>query len=487
MASLFATYIRLRVALARSYHRANELRERVHNLQPWIHRVARDIVAANVGIAGKRRKRSSTSAVSFLLIVVPLLIASGAARAQEQPVSQQFSRAYQAGQDAYNLGKLDRARSQFERARDFEPSLPGPHRWLAQVALAQDRFEDCLAEAIAALELAPQSPQAPAVRAIHAQCRDRLGRPPFTGDYAAGGALAVTANVDGAQVRVNGLAYGATPMDPRAIAVGDVEVGLERSGYLPATTTAKIYEGVVTDVAVELAADPNAATDPDVIAVRSTEDIQDGWVELVGLPAHATIAVDGQPAARDERGRIEASSGIHSIEVSSASYEPWRRRVRFYRGQTRRIEVELRTVVARQRQRRRGYISLGTAAAFAALGATFGILEHRARDEARDLWRIETSRPSNVPLASTADIEPVRSREDLREVVSRGKRYRLISGAAFGAAAVALGTSIYFFIQERPAAQEGVPAPLVLTPIVPAPGELASFGATVTYTTELDW
>ena len=89
--------------------------------------------------------------------VALLLVASIAAAA---PPPAKFTQEYQAGVDAFRLGKFDDARAHLEKARTLAPKLPGPYRFLAAVAQAQQRWDDCVASARRALELNPASTEA---------------------------------------------------------------------------------------------------------------------------------------------------------------------------------------------------------------------------------------------------------------------------------------------------------------------------------------
>jgi tetratricopeptide (TPR) repeat protein len=167
--------------------------------------------------------------------------------------SAKFATEYQAGVDAFRLGKFDDARAHLEKARTLEPKLPGPHRFLAAVAQAQQRWDDCIASARRALEVNPTSSEIGETRKLHDACRTSAGRLPYTGpDLGDGAAIAVTANVDGATVKISGLTYGGTPLVPRPIHAGSHDVELAKLGYKPAHATVDALPGIVTDVVLEL-------------------------------------------------------------------------------------------------------------------------------------------------------------------------------------------------------------------------------------------
>jgi len=82
-------------------------------------------------------------------LALACLLVAATAHAQNADLTKEF----QAGIDAFRLGKYDEARAHLEKARDVDPKLPGPYRFLAAVAQAQGKWDDCIANARKALEL----------------------------------------------------------------------------------------------------------------------------------------------------------------------------------------------------------------------------------------------------------------------------------------------------------------------------------------------
>jgi hypothetical protein len=390
-------------------------------------------------------------------LVVVLLAVVAAAPARAQPRGD-VGATFQAGVDAFRLGEYEEARTLLERARAMEPSLPGPHRFLAAVAQAEQRWDDCVASAREAMRLKPDSTEIEATRALHDACRAALGRPGFAGSYGDGGALAVTANVDGATVAVGGLRYGGTPLAPRALPAGAVEVVIEKTGWKRAVVQVDVLPHVVTDVVVTLEPAPvETATD----AVDPTTH---GWLVLGGSPADATLTIDGAQVAMAAELPIEG--GVHEVIVEAPGRERWRRRVRITRGQKARVAVAMPAVGARARGRRVAMIVIAGAGVAAVAGMGAAVLSNRAAEEARDLWQVETSRPPAVPIEQTAMIEPVRTRGELDDARGRARTWSYVSLAAYGAAIVGGGVGAYLLVRQRPAEVEGQPAPFAVTPVV---------------------
>ncbi|HEY0191976.1 MAG TPA: PEGA domain-containing protein [Kofleriaceae bacterium] len=162
------------------------------------------------------------------------------------------TREFQDGVDAYRLGKYDDARAHLDKAVAGDAKLPGPHRFLAAVAKAQHRYPDCITEARRALQLNPRSSEAGETRKLHDDCRAADGRAAFHGELGDGAAIAVTTNVPGATVRIAGLRYGGTPVEPRQIKPGTLQVELDKPGYKSAVVTVEALPGIVTDITADL-------------------------------------------------------------------------------------------------------------------------------------------------------------------------------------------------------------------------------------------
>jgi tetratricopeptide (TPR) repeat protein len=180
-----------------------------------------------------------------------VLVATTLAHAQPAALTKEF----QAGVDAFRLGKLDEARAHLEKARRLDPELPGPHRFLAAVARAQQRWDDCIASARTALVLNPHSTEADDTRKVHDECRASAGREPYRGDLGDKAAIAVVTDTGGATVKINGLTYGGTPLAPRPITAGALDVEVRKAGYRPCRTRVTALPGIVTDARLTLVAE----------------------------------------------------------------------------------------------------------------------------------------------------------------------------------------------------------------------------------------
>lgn len=200
-----------------------------------------------------RRLRYVSATVRSVVSSFGVALAVGTVgSAAADPIPASFHREFQAGVDAYRLGKYDDARGHLDKAQSIDPKLPGPHRFLAAVAQAQHRWADCIAEARRALQLNPHLQEIAETRKLHDSCRSADSRPGYPGELGDGAAISVTANVTGATIRIGGLRYGGTPLAPRLIKPGVLQVDLDKTGYKPAHVTIEALPAIVTDILVEL-------------------------------------------------------------------------------------------------------------------------------------------------------------------------------------------------------------------------------------------
>jgi hypothetical protein len=395
--------------------------------------------------------------VSFVVLTVCMSSAS----AQPKP-SPAFTKEFQAGVDAFRLGQYDEAIKRLDAAAKLEPTLPGPHRFLAAVAQAQSRWDDCVTSARKAIDLNPNSSEIAATRKLHDACRDADGRPSFIGEYGTGGALSVTANVAGATVTIDGLKYGATPLAPRAFALGDVTVTASKAGWKTAEGKIRILPGVVTDI--ELTLEEDATVNNGGNGDKPPADI--GWLRVETV-AGATVRVGGKPWATDERGRFALAPGNHEIEITAPGRVTEHRTVRVSQGQETVIEVELESRATRARRQRVGRVGLGAAVGFGAIGAMTAMLSSQALDDARDAWVIETTRPTTVPLSESTLVQRLYKRAEIDALIQRSDRWAMVSYVSYGVAAVSLGVGMYMLSR----APDEKPARTVLVPMVPGDGD----------------
>jgi tetratricopeptide (TPR) repeat protein len=410
--------------------------------------------------------------------VIPLALATGLRVAAAQPAGSELAREFQAGVDSFRLGKYDDAKAHLDKAKALDPKRPGPHRFLGAVAQAQGRWQDCVDETRTALQLNPDSDEAADTRKLHDECRGSAGRAPFRGEYGTGGAIAVVTNVPGATVKIGGLVYGGTPLAPRPIALGEREVTIEKSGWKSATAKAVILANIVTDLEIDLEPDPTAKSDVDV-KVDIPPPMTTGFLifppELLTIPGFE-LSIDGKPTKMTQQS-LTLEPGVHAVEIRAKDKEIWRRRVRVELAQKTHVAPELEPVGQRESRQTMGYGLLGGSAALAVVGLGASLAYSSAVAEARDIQRIETSRPLGADTSATA---PIRTRAQLDDARSRADRWGLISNVAFGAAGVGLAvTAVYMYLGVG-GERSDAPPPLAISPV-------AGGGAVVSLSREVSW
>lgn len=366
-----------------------------------------------------RRRAYAFSVRSVLVTLVLVIGLIPTAHAEDK-----FTRAFEAGVDAYRLGKLDEARALLESAISMNPALPGPHRFLAAVAQAQGRFADCIASTRTAIEMNPRSSEIADTRKLHDACRSSAGRAVFRDELGEGAAIAVTTSVPGATVTISGLSYGGTPLAPRRIKPGTHEVSVEKSGYRPAKASVNALPGIVTDVIFELVEDASIQAQVMPAEASSSLTIRDG----------DSLVLDGDTVPFTPNEPFVVAPGEHLVEVRRADKEPWRRRVLVEPRQQRVLVPSFET--AHSHVRTRGWLAIGTGVGFALVGG--------------------------VTAAIAAD-------------ASGSNRTALyaVSGVSFGVTAAGVGLGIYWVIKGRPVDRDA-PPPLALAPI--EGGAVASAG-----------
>jgi hypothetical protein len=396
--------------------------------------------------------------VGRLAVALVVIAAARVVAAQPAP---ELTREFQAGVDAYRLGKYDEARAHLEKARALDPSLPGPYRFLAAVAQAQSKWQECIDDARAAVAANPRSQEIADTRKLHDACRLAAGRAPFRGELGDSAALAVIANVPGATVLVGGIDYGGTPIEPRAIATGPIDVVIKKDGWKTQTVNVEALGGIVTDVVVELEPDfdatPKGTGDIDTKPVGPAM----GKLQISGSSTGTDVRVDGKPF---DRRKNDLAPGQHVVEVIGIGTDPWRRRVNIVDGKTKVVEPQLLLTKTRQRRVRIGYLLLGGAGALAIGGFAFALASEAAAAEARDILRVETQRDPTQPLSTTGAIEPVRTRADFDHATHRASVLAIHSDIAYSLALASAGVGAYFLIKGN-RDRDDIPPPFAIAPL----------------------
>ena len=352
--------------------------------------------------------------------LVVLAILARVALAQAPDLTKEF----QAGVDAFRLGKLDEARAHLERAHKLDPKLPGPYRFLAAVSKAQAKWQECIDDARAALVLNPQSVEAPETRKLYDDCRVSAGKAPYRGELADSAAIAVTSNVPAATVKIGGLIMGGTPMAPRPITAGKLEIDVEKLGWKTKHLEVDAPAGIVTDVDAELDPDTTATT----VQVQTPESKPTkGWL-VIGTE------------------RIEMEPGTHVVERSAPGADLWRRRVRISAGVDTVVTPQFVNTEQREGKEHVGLAILGGSGLLLAGGFAFALASEHAANDAREIQRVEAARDPTQPISVTGAVEPVHTRADWSAAVDRANRDAIYSNVMYGAAIAGIGVATVFLV-----------------------------------------
>jgi hypothetical protein len=388
---------------------------------------------------------------------IALLLASRVATAQPVDLTKEF----QAGVDAFRLGKLDEARAHLEKARSLDPKLPGPHRFLAAVAHAQTRWDDCIESGHKALEINPASSEAADTRKLYESCRVAAGRSPARQDLGDSAAIAVVTNVPGASVKINGLTYGGTPLAPRPITPGTLDIEIDKPGWKPIKRTVNAIAGVITDVNVDL--EPDKSTEAsNELEVKAAAKLKNGY--LVLPTGSGMLQINDAPPPPLTNERYELPAGTHVVELQQPGKDPWRRRVRITAGQKTTLAPMFVDTESRTRIEKRGMLVAGAGGVVLAGGFAAAMLSRNAASEARDIVRTERSRDASRPLSETDDVAPVRTRDDLHDARDRSARWAVISNALYVTGLVTAGVGAYFIYQGARERRDA-PPPFAIAPV----------------------
>ena len=377
-----------------------------------------------------------------------MVVVALTAVAYAQP-SPELTKEFQAGVDAYRLGKYDEARTHLEAARKMDPKLPGPHRFLAAVAQAQQRWQDCIDSSRTAIELNPRSAEIGETRKLHDECRASAGRAPYREELGDSGALAVVTNAIGATVKVGGLNYGGTPLAPRPITAGVLEIDLEKPGYLSKHVQVNALPGIVTDVIVDLETDPNAQVNVGLGDGKPLAKVG----KLMVPTEYTEVTVDGKVMTPKD-GVLELESGTRVIEIAKPGHDPWRRRVRINVSQKTPITPTFVETSARETNEKIAVALLGGGLAIAGFGFYCALKSSDYRADAREIDRLE----GGLPPAG------MHTRHDFDVATDNAKKWSLISNVSMGVGLATIGVgTVFFFLGGKE--RSDVPPPYAFAPV----------------------
>ncbi|HMJ13091.1 MAG TPA: PEGA domain-containing protein [Polyangiaceae bacterium] len=194
--------------------------------------------------------------------------------------------------------------------------------------------------------------------------------------------LTVKANVPAADVLVDGVPVGKTPLPASlAFAPGAHTIEVRRPGYVAATQSVTLGEGVTGEVSLDLAVDQ--------AALRS----QGGSLALSISEPDAVVFVDTVPRGT-YAAPLQLPPGKHSIRVERAGFFPFQREIEIPERGRLEVPIDLQPTPEKRAsyrsaattQRTLGFIGLATGAALAAGGTGFLIYNQGQKNDAKDAF-----------------------------------------------------------------------------------------------------
>jgi hypothetical protein len=364
----------------------------------------------------------------------------------------------------FNAMEYGLAASKCEAALRADPTVVGAMRYLAVInrGLAKRTgehryYQQCIAWAEMYLRERPTGKFTDRMRDEINACRKALGQRelPKIDTQGQTGALVITCNEDGAAVTIDDLKRGGTPMNPVQVTPGRHTVTVYKFGYIPFITTVDVVTKQIHEVKITLVRDPNAPLEPASRPAGPGEpSLERGVVRLESEQSPIRVYVDGKSQSLTPDGRFDAEPGVRLVRVEADGYDSWERQVPVVRGHVREVKVKLRPLSARTTARKWAWTLTAVAAATAASGVTFGLLENRSYHRAEDLYE-QGRRGLQVPNL----------RGRIGDSKTEGDRYKIISSVSIAVSLAALAGAVFFWIREhgdeRPV---GEPPAFALTP-----------------------
>lgn len=267
----------------------------------------------------------------------------------------------------------------------------------------------------------------------------------------ASGTLVIEANLKGAEVRIDGLKVGGTPIAPQTVSVGSHKVQVNAKGYLPYEETIAVKSAQRKTLRIKLLPEPKKGT----LTLAVTE---------VG----AIVRVDGKEiGVAPLQKSMELLVGTHEIVVEKEpEFLPFTRSVEIFENETANVLAKLKPVPEIEPPSAFGWVLLASAGALAGGGAVLGLLSEQEKNSLDD----EQINPDGA-FDSITQVQA-------QEAEDRSSLYGTIAVGLFAGAGAALigGTLIVIFTGGAPVevdTESGVQADLLVSP--------SSIGVSVRY------
>jgi hypothetical protein len=281
-----------------------------------------------------------------------------------------------------------------------------------------------------------------------------------------------------AEVRVDNVLVGKTPLaDPVAVMPGERVFDLQRPGYMVASRTMKLANGVYSGIAFDPDEDPS-------------DDAPRGRLMIDAGP-NVAVTIDGR-ARGQYREPIELPAGPHTLKLERDGYESLQRMVQIPGGDEAEVKVSLRPMgktrqaaEARVRSRRKWALTALVGGALLAGGSTgLAVWQNSKLPAAEDKLAIAKADALATCPPNDPDIPPLRQKicdekiADAQGEIDQHRTFRLLGfiGAGVGAAAVVTGIVLLVTAPDAAALEAEEGAKASLEPVVVAGPGGATFG-----------
>jgi hypothetical protein len=152
----------------------------------------------------------------------------------------------------YHLGHYSVAVAKYAAAIQADPKMPGPYRNLALTYLAMKQYDFALPFFRKYLQLAPVGVHSERVRREIETCVAKLGKSASRPLPAGAAQVVLRVSQRGAQVRIDGVLSGSTPMGALALKPGAHKITISAGGFTPWTHAVKVGAGEIVALEVVL-------------------------------------------------------------------------------------------------------------------------------------------------------------------------------------------------------------------------------------------
>jgi hypothetical protein len=141
------------------------------------------------------------------------------------------------------------------------------------------------------------------------------------------GIVNVTSDPTGAEVKLDGVAKGTTPLEITGVGPGTHTIRVEMTGFEPFISPVEVIAGATTYVTADLEPIPPV--------------ILNGTIEVQSNPTGANVTLDGVFQGITPLTVLDVSGGIHTLRIEKSGYVPWEEPAIVFANETTTVFAEL--------------------------------------------------------------------------------------------------------------------------------------------------